>query len=90
MGEHADSMDTSDKYHPLVSGVFYINDDYEGGEIEFSRQKIKIKPSAGSIVMFPSYQPYFHRPLPVVNGVKYMIPFFWYPTKTEWEWGNKE
>jgi hypothetical protein len=90
MGEHADSNDTSDRYHPLVSGVLYLNDDYEGGELEFSQQNIKIKPSAGSLVMFPSYEPYYHRPLPVKTGVKYMIPFFWYPMQTEWEWGNRE
>ena len=84
MGEHADSNDTTDIYHPLVSGVLYINDDYEGGELAFSKQGITIKPSAGSLVIFPSYEPYYHRPLPVTSGVKYMVPFFWYPTETEW------
>jgi hypothetical protein len=84
MGIHADSNDISDPYHPVVSGVLYLNDDYEGGELEFAQQGVKIKPSAGSLVMFPSYQPYYHRPFPVTDGTKYMIPLFWYPEQTEW------
>lgn len=85
MGKHVDSEDPTDKSHPVVSGVLYLNDDYEGGEIYFPEQNIKIKPSAGSMIMFPSYRPYFHHPLEITSGNKYMIPFFWYPLDTVWE-----
>lgn len=84
MGTHVDSEDPTDKSHPIVSGVLYLNDDYEGGEIYFKEQGIKIKPSAGSMIMFPSYRPYFHHPLPVQKGNKYMVPFFWYSLDTNW------
>ncbi len=85
MGKHVDSEDPTDKSHPVVSGVLYLNDDYEGGEIYFPEQNIKIKPSAGSMIMFPSYRPYFHHPLEIISGNKYMVPFFWYPLETVWE-----
>lgn len=85
MGKHVDSEDPTDKSHPVVSGVLYLNDNYEGGEIYFPEQEIKIKPKAGSMIMFPSYRPYFHHPLAITKGNKYMIPFFWYPLETVWE-----
>lgn len=78
MGPHADSEDPTDKDHPYISGVLYLNDDYEGGELEFPDQKISIKPEAGSMVIFPSYRPYIHHPKPPVSGKKYMCPLFWY------------
>ncbi|NDF29896.1 MAG: 2OG-Fe(II) oxygenase [Nitrososphaeria archaeon] len=85
MGEHVDAEDPTDKSHPVISGVLYLNDSYTGGEIYFKNQNIKIKPSAGSMVMFPSYRPYTHHPMPVTEGDKYMIPFFWYPMETVWK-----
>ena len=84
MGQHVDAEDPTDKAHPVVSGVLYLNDDYAGGEIYFPEQNIKIKPESGSIILFPSYRPYFHHPLPVTSGTKYMIPFFWFDLETNW------
>jgi predicted 2-oxoglutarate/Fe(II)-dependent dioxygenase YbiX len=78
MGTHSDSEDSSDKNHPLLSAVLYLNDDYVGGEIEFSNQQINLKALAGSLIIFPSVPPYYHRPMPVISGTKYMIPFFFY------------
>lgn len=78
MGNHVDSEDPTDTSHPVLSGVFYLNDSYEGGEIEFPNQNLKIKPEAGSLLIFPSERPFFHTPAKVVSGNKYMIPFFWY------------
>jgi predicted 2-oxoglutarate/Fe(II)-dependent dioxygenase YbiX len=76
MGPHVD-------YHgephlePIMSAVMYLNDDMEGGELHFTELDIKIKPEAGSIVVFPSVEPFYHRSTPVVSGVKYMSPAFW-------------
>jgi hypothetical protein len=78
MGPHIDTEDERDKTKPSISLVFYLNDDYEGGEIEFPQQGISLKPEAGSIVIFPSISPYYHDPKPVTKGTKYMIPVFWY------------
>lgn len=78
MGPHVDSNDPTDINHPVLSGVIYLNSDYEGGEIEFPNQKIKIKPESGSLIIFPSTKPYYHHPQKIIRGHKYMIPLFWF------------
>ena len=60
-------------YACTVSAVAYLNDDYDGGEIEFVRQGLVIKPQAGDIVMFPSNYVYEHASLEVRSGVKYSV-----------------
>lgn len=56
-----------------ISSVFYLNDDYEGGEIEFVHYGVKIKPGAGTLVLFPSNYPYAHIAHEVTDGIKYAI-----------------
>lgn len=76
MGSHVDdNMDGNGI--PLITGIIYLNDDYEGGELYFKNQNIKIKPASGSVILFPSTQPFFHESLLITSGNKYMIPFFW-------------
>lgn len=75
MGPHVDDYNDGDD--PNISVVLYLNDDYEGGEINFPKQDVTIKPEAGSIVIFPSVDPYYHQSMPVVSGIKYMCPGFW-------------
>lgn len=60
-------------YACTVSAVVYLNDDYEGGEIEFPRQGLVVKPQAGDIIMFPSNYVYEHASLEVFSGVKYSV-----------------
>jgi hypothetical protein len=62
---------------PIMSGVLYLNDTYEGGELEFPVQGVSIKPEQGSIVIFPSVEPFSHQSLEIISGVKYMSPVFW-------------
>lgn len=61
----------------VLSTVMYLNDDYEGGEIEFKQSNIKLKPEAGSIIFFPSNFLYVHEVYPVTNGERYSMPH-WY------------
>jgi hypothetical protein len=75
MGPHVDSHD--DDPLKTISVVLYLNDDYEGGEINFPEQKILVKPKSGSIVVFPSKKPYFHESKEIISGTKYMTPGFW-------------
>lgn len=56
-----------------LSMVFYLNDDYEGGELVFPRQKLTLKPRAGSLVLFPPSWDYPHASLDVKSGVKYCV-----------------
>lgn len=57
----------------MVSAVIYLNDNYDGGELEFTHFGIKMKPLPGMCVMFPSNFAYEHIAHPVVNGTKYAI-----------------
>jgi hypothetical protein len=56
-----------------ISPILYLNDDYDGGELEFVNFDIKIKPESGMLVVFPASFPYAHIAHPVTNGTKYAI-----------------
>lgn len=72
VGEHfAPHNDHGFTYVCTVSTVTYFNDDYLGGELEFSKLNIRIKPKPGDVVVFPSTYIYTHSSLPITNGTKY-------------------
>ena len=63
--------------------LFYLNDDYEGGEIEFRHSGIKFKPKAGSVLFFPSNFLYVHEVYPVTKGPRYALPNWYHNIPTE-------
>ena len=78
--------DWVEKYNlPVVhlSSVFYINDNYEGGQLCFSSKKMDahshdimfMKPQAGTIIFFDALQ--WHAAAPVVSGKKYAVTNFY-------------
>lgn len=68
MGEHSDEIAV---FHYNISSLFYINDDYTGGEINFPQHGVKIKPKANSAVIFPSNENYYHEVLEVFGSERY-------------------
>ena len=73
-GQHfMEHHDHGFSYNCTVSLVGYVNDDYEGGELFFRLQNLKIKPLAGDLYVFPSNYMYPHQPMPVTMGTKYSI-----------------
>jgi len=56
-----------------ISHVHYLNEDYEGGEIEFPRFNIVYKPKANQSIFFPSGYVYNHSVRPVTSGNRYAI-----------------
>lgn len=60
-----------------IAGLFYINDDYEGGELYFPNQGIQFKPKAGSAYFFPGDMNYIHGVTEIKSGIRYVCPFFW-------------
>jgi hypothetical protein len=73
-GQKYDShFDGSSDTGRCVSAICYLNDDYEGGEIEFENFGIKIKPKSGMLLLFPSNYAYSHIAHPVISGTKYAI-----------------
>lgn len=73
MGPHADEGDPRAHF----SAVLYLNDNFDGGGLGFPNQDIFIQPKAGSIIVFPSLQPYVHDPKPA-SDTKYISPAFWF------------
>ncbi len=65
----------------ILSTVSYLNDDYDGGEIEFQNSKIKIKPPKGSIIFFPSNFLYVHEVYPITKGSRYSLPHWYHNIK---------
>jgi predicted 2-oxoglutarate/Fe(II)-dependent dioxygenase YbiX len=60
-----------------LAGLFYINDDYEGGELYFPKQGIQFKPKAGAAYFFPGDMNYIHGVTEIKSGIRYTVPFFW-------------
>jgi hypothetical protein len=66
-------IDDHPDYHRRVSFVYYINDDYDGGEINFPRFNISYKPSKNEMIIFPSTYVYNHSVNEVINGTRYAV-----------------
>lgn len=59
------------------AAVTYLNDDYNGGELFFKNLDIQIKPTPGSLVIFPGTAEYEHGVRIVREGpMRYVIPSF--------------
>ena len=75
----------------LITCTAYINDNYEGGNVEFyitdSGKKIHYRPKAGEIMIFPSGEPYYHGVTNILNGEKFFVRNFVLGPKFE---GTKE
>lgn len=73
-GQHfQEHHDNGYSYNCVLSAVSYPNDNYEGGELYFRLQNLKIKPKAGDLYLFPSNFMYPHQSIPVISGTKYSI-----------------
>ena len=56
-----------------LSIIFYLNDDFEGGDFIFPEHKIRVRPDPGMLVCFPSNHHYLHGVEPVTKGKRYSI-----------------
>ena len=56
-----------------LSVVYFINDDFAGGELFFPALDLVIEPEAGTLVCFPSDHNYVHGVRPVTSGHRYTI-----------------
>jgi predicted 2-oxoglutarate/Fe(II)-dependent dioxygenase YbiX len=56
-----------------LSVVYFMNDDFAGGELFFPELDLVIEPSAGTLVCFPSDHHYIHGVKPVSSGHRYTL-----------------
>lgn len=66
-------IDDHPDYRRTVSTIYYLNDNYSGGEINFPRFNITIKPKSNQMLIFPSTYVYNHSVSPVVDGTRYSV-----------------
>lgn len=64
--------------------LLYINDDYEGGELDFRDHDISIKPVAGQLITFPGGFHNIHQVLPVKGSTRHTIGAFWDYAESEY------
>jgi len=56
-----------------ISFVYYLNDDFEGGDFVFPELALRIRPEPGMFICFPSTNEYMHGVEPVTKGKRYSI-----------------
>jgi hypothetical protein len=68
--------DEGKSVRPTLTILFYLNEDYVGGEIDFPNEGLCIKPKAGSVIIFPSEK--IHSVLEMSSGKRYMTQTYVY------------
>ena len=56
-----------------LSVVYFLNDDFTGGELFFPQLDLAVAPEAGTLVCFPSDHNYVHGVRPVTSGHRYTV-----------------
>lgn len=75
-GPHVDSHGLENS--PKLTTILFLNNKFDGGEMLFRHQKVMIDPVPGSVLVYPSMEPYYHQPNQIKNGVKYTASMYWY------------
>jgi predicted 2-oxoglutarate/Fe(II)-dependent dioxygenase YbiX len=83
-GRHADNCRQNEQGdwvanhtpHRDVSAIYYLNEEFDGGEIVFERQQLTVKPRRGLLLAFPSDAEHVHEVFPVRSGVRYTMPIW--------------
>jgi len=66
-----------------LTTLMFLNDDFEGGELEFchlrykNKKRVIIKPKAGSMIVFPSHGLFAHEVKPVYKNNRYALVKWW-------------
>jgi len=68
LGPHVDTLSSEGNH---IASVYYLNDDYTGGEINFPDHKLKIKPKPNSLIIFPGNENYLHEVRKIVGNDRY-------------------
>lgn len=66
-------VENSESANRIFSMLIYLNDVYEGGETSFLYSDLNIKPTRGSLVIFPSSFPFVHCGKKPKSNDKYVI-----------------
>lgn len=68
-----DHIDDHPFFTRRISLTYYLNEDYEGGDVEFSRYGLRFKAKKNDLLIFPSNFMYNHQVYPVTDGLRYVV-----------------
>jgi hypothetical protein len=68
-----DHLDDCLEFPRTISTIYYLNDDYEGGEIVFPRFGVEYKPNANEMLVFPSSYVYNHSVNEITKGRRFAV-----------------
>ena len=68
-----DHIDDHPFFTRRISMTYYINDEYEGGDVEFSRFNLRFKAKKNQLLVFPSNFVYNHQVHSVTSGLRYVV-----------------
>jgi hypothetical protein len=66
----ADCLENSRR---VLAWILYLNDIEDGGETEFLYQAKRVKPKAGTLVIWPASFTHVHRGNPPLSNTKYIV-----------------
>ena len=76
-GHYRFHSDSSKNIHRILSCIFFINDDYQGGNLAFKypfkENIVKIEKKSNRLVIFPSNFLYEHSVEPVISGERFSV-----------------
>jgi hypothetical protein len=68
-----DHIDDHPFFTRRISLTYYLNDDYEGGDVEFKRHNLRFKANKNNLLIFPSNFIYNHEVHKVTEGLRYVV-----------------
>lgn len=72
--EHVDIREcTMANAFRVLSMVVFLNDNYEGGDLNFPSYGRVVRPTVGAALLFPSGVGFTHRTTPVLSGTRYVV-----------------
>jgi hypothetical protein len=81
MPPHADRANPDGSRHGMphrdFGSIVYLNDDYDGGELYFTRLDMRVKPTAGLLLAFTGGWHHEHAVLRVTSGLRLTMPAFY-------------
>ena len=97
---HSDNTDEHGNSGPFTrsryAAFLYLNDDFEGGLLQFPDQNLTIEPKVGMLAAFDGGFNNMHEVTLITSGVRYTIGSFWddreedaYPQKVRDAWAEE-
>jgi hypothetical protein len=78
---HSDNTDEHGNSGPFersrYAAFVYLNDDFDGGLLNFPSHKVSIKPKVGMLAVFPGGHKNMHEVTLITKGIRYTLGSFW-------------